>query len=82
MHLDLRYRHTLRRGADDVILTMVCYFLSPWQLEVKESRYFTGTFDHLSGTWLSPLGKTLRQRKQSYFENSSDGKDHYNNTKH
>ena len=59
MHVDLRYRHALRRGADDVNQSMVCYFLSPWQLEVSENRYFTGTFDHLSGAWLS-LSKTLR----------------------
>ena len=53
MHVDLRYRHALRRRVDDVNRSMVCYLLSPRQLEVSESRYFTGTFDHLSGAWLT-----------------------------
>ena len=33
----------LEQGADDVNWRMVCYFLSPWQLEVKQSHYFTGS---------------------------------------
>ena len=41
MHVDLRYRNALRRGADDVNWTMICYFQSPWQL--IKGRYFTKT---------------------------------------
>ena len=66
MHVDLRYRHALRRRVDDVNRSMVCYFLSPWQLEVSESRYFTGTL-----ALITFLGRGFRLAKRYVKENKA-----------
>ena len=60
---------------------MVCYFLSPWQLEVKESRHlFTGTSFLGRGFRLAKL--YLKVNKAFLETVQSEDKNHDNDTKH
>ena len=76
----------MRRGADDVNWTRVCYFLYPWQLEVKESRYFTETVcQEINGQLIHITIGGVRlyvKENKAILENSSEDKDLDNDAKH